>query len=269
MRGRCLVRGVSWIWCCGIRCMIDGYVKNGEVGVARECFDVMLERDVWSWNSMIAGYVGVGDMEAVQELFEGMVVSDVVSWNSMVDRYARIVNISVAREIFDQMRSRNVVSWKTMLALYARNKDNAECLRLFARMMQEGEVKPNEATLVSVLTAYANMGKIDRGKWKHSYVEENEKIKVDVILSISLVTMYAKCGAMDLAREVFVEMRERSVVLWNSMIMGYGAHGYGVKALEMFLEMEKSGETPNSATFVCVFICLYPCRNGVGGLVVL
>ncbi|KAF9592039.1 hypothetical protein IFM89_011789 [Coptis chinensis] len=119
-------------------------------------------------------------------------------------------------------------------------------------MMQEGEVKPNEASLVSVLTACANMGKIDRGKWKHSYVEENKRIELDVILSASVVTMYAKCGAMDLAREVFDEMWERSVVSWNSVIMGYGSHEYGAKALEMFLEMEKSGETPNGATFVCV-----------------
>ncbi|KAF9626397.1 hypothetical protein IFM89_033216 [Coptis chinensis] len=181
-----------------------------------------------------------------------MVARDVVSWNSMVDGYARIGNVSVARELFDLMRSRNVVSWNTMLALYARRKDNAECLRLFDRMMQEGEVKPNEATLMSVLTACANLGKLDRGRWIHSYIEENERIEPDVLLSTSLLTMYAKCGAMDLAREVFSEMQERSVVSWNSMIMGYGMHGYGEKALEMFLEMEKSGETPNGATFVCV-----------------
>ncbi|KAF9626395.1 hypothetical protein IFM89_033214 [Coptis chinensis] len=176
----------------------------------------------------------------------------------MVDEYARIGNVSVACELFDQMRSRNVVSWNTMLALYARNKDNAECLRLFDRMMQEGEVKLNEATLVSVLIACANMGKIDRGKWIHSYIEENERIEPNVLLSTLLLTMYAKCGAMDLAREAFSEMRERSVVSWNCMIMGYGVDGYGEKALEMFLEMEKSGETPNGATFVCVLsVCTH------------
>ena len=35
--------------------MIDGHVKNGEVGVARGVFDGMPERDVFSWNLMIAG----------------------------------------------------------------------------------------------------------------------------------------------------------------------------------------------------------------------
>ncbi|KAF9587802.1 hypothetical protein IFM89_005677 [Coptis chinensis] len=73
------MRGVSCFWCRGIRYMIAGYVKNGEVGIAKECFDVMPERYIWSWNSMITWYVGVGDMEAARELFEGMVVRDVVN----------------------------------------------------------------------------------------------------------------------------------------------------------------------------------------------
>ena len=45
-------------------------MKNGEVGVARELFDDMHERDAFGWNSMIAGYVGIGDMEAAKGLFE-------------------------------------------------------------------------------------------------------------------------------------------------------------------------------------------------------
>ena len=52
--------------------MIGGYVKNGEVGVARELFDDMHETDVFSWNSMIAGYVGIGVMKAAKGLFARM-----------------------------------------------------------------------------------------------------------------------------------------------------------------------------------------------------
>ncbi|KAF8380662.1 hypothetical protein HHK36_028152 [Tetracentron sinense] len=232
--------------------MIDGYVKNGEVGVARRLFDEMPERDIVSWNSMIAGYAGIEDLEAMKELFERMPVRDVVSWNCVIDGYARVGQVSVTRELFDQMPFWNVVSWNTMLALYVRSKDYNECLKLFDRMIEGKEAKPNEATLVSVLTACANSGGLDRGIWVHSYIKDNEKIKPDILLSTALLTMYAKCGAMDCAREVFDEMPERSVVSWNSMIMGYGMHGHGRKALEMFLEMEKRGPRPNDATFVCV-----------------
>ncbi|GMY26665.1 pentatricopeptide repeat-containing protein At4g18840-like [Fagus crenata] len=163
---------VSW------NTMIDGYVKNGEVGIARELFDEMNERDLFSWNSMISGYVGIGDMEAAKGL---------------------IGNVLVARYFFDQMPLRNVVSWNMMLALYVWSKDYNECLRLFDSMIEGGEAKPNEATLVNVLTACANLGSLDRGKWVHSCLKNNG-IKPDVLLSMALLTMYAKCGAMEFHR---------------------------------------------------------------------
>ncbi|KAI8546753.1 hypothetical protein RHMOL_Rhmol07G0144000 [Rhododendron molle] len=232
--------------------MVDGCVKNREVGVARGVFDVMPERDAFTWNSMITGYVAIGDVEEAKKLFEEMPFRDIVSWNSLIDGYARIGDISCAREFFDRMPVRNVVSWNTMLSLYVRSKDYIECLNLFDRMMEGGDAQPDEATLVSILTACAHLGRLDRGKWVHTYIINHRTIVPDVLLSTALLTMYAKCGVMDLAREVFDEMPKRSVVSWNSMIMGYGMHGYGEKALEVFLEMEERGVMPNDATFICI-----------------
>lgn len=232
--------------------MVDGYVKNGEVGVAHSIFDVIPERDAFTWNSLIAGYVAVGDVEEARKLFEETPFRDAVSWNSLVDGYARIGDVSCAREFFDRMPIRNVVSWNMMLSLYARSKDYVECLSLFDRMMEGGDAQPDEATLVSILTACAHLGRLDRGKWVHTYIMNHRKIVPDVLLSTALLTMYAKCGDMDLAREVFDEMPKRSIVSWNSMIMGYGMHGYGEKALEVFLEMEERGVMPNDATFICI-----------------
>ncbi|XP_020205147.1 pentatricopeptide repeat-containing protein At3g29230 [Cajanus cajan] len=233
--------------------LIDGYVKNGEIGAARQVFDGMSERDVLSWNCMVAGYVGVGDLDAANELFETMPERDVVSWNCMIDGCARVGNVSLAVEFFNRVpvAMRNVVTWNLVLALHARVKNYGECLRLFGRMMEGREVMPNKATLVSVLTACANLGMLGMGMWVHSFIRSND-IKPDVLLSTCLLTMYAKCGAMDLARGVFDEMPVRSVVSWNSMIMGYGLHGNGDKALELFLDMEKTGVQPNDATFISV-----------------
>lgn len=232
--------------------MVDGYVKNGEVGVARGVFNAMSERDAFTWNSMIAGYVAIGDVEEAKRLFEEMPFRDIISWNSLMDGYARIGDISCARAFFDRMPFKNVVSWNMMLALYVRSKNYSECLNLFDKMMEGGHAQPNEATLVSILTACAHLGRLDRGKWVHTYIINHRKIVPDVLLSTALLTMYAKCGVMDMAREVFDEMPERSIVSWNSMIMGYGMHGYGEKALEVFLEMEERGVMPNDATFICI-----------------
>ncbi|XP_072993353.1 pentatricopeptide repeat-containing protein At2g20540-like [Typha latifolia] len=240
--------------------MLDGYVKNGMLGSARELFNEMPERDVISWNAIIAGHAGVGDMDAAKELFEMMVGRDVVSWNSMIDGYARVKNVGAAQDLFDKMPERSLISWNIMLALYARVKDYRECLRLFDGMTAVGDVKPNEATFVSVLTACAGLGELDRGKWVHYLIRDRYRcIESDVLLSTVLLTMYAKCGVMELAREVFDSMVERNVASWNSLIIGYGLHGQAGKALEVFMEMEKKGPRPNETTFVCI---LSSCAHG-------
>ncbi|CAL9756169.1 unnamed protein product [Musa acuminata subsp. burmannicoides] len=240
--------------------MIDGYVKNGMVDSARRLFDDMSERDIITWNVMIAGHAGVGDMDAAKDLFIKMPERDVVSWNTLIDGYARKDETGVARELFDVMPIKNMVSWNVVLALYARIKNYRECLKLFDSMTATGDAKPNEATFVSVLTACACLGDLARGKWVHSLMKNSSgAIKPDVLLSTALLNMYSKCGDMHLAKEIFDSMEEHSVATWNSMIIGYGLHGNGEKALELFMKMEKEGPTPNEATFVCV---LSACAHG-------
>lgn len=240
--------------------MLAGYAAEGDMVGARELFDEMPERDVVTWNSMLAGYTRHGDMESAKKMFDAMPVRDVVSWNSMLDGYAQAGDIKMARMVFNGMPRRSIVSWNVVLALYAKVRDWCECLRLFDAMVAVGENIPNEKTFVSVLTACANLGDLERGKWVHSLVCKRwERLVPDVLLLTALLTMYAKCGVMGTAKEIFDSMSERSVASWNSMIIGYGLHGHSEKALELFMEMEKSGPQPNETTFICI---LSSCAHG-------
>ncbi|KAI3839287.1 hypothetical protein MKW92_002830, partial [Papaver armeniacum] len=49
--------------------------------------------------------------------------------------------------------------------------------------------------------------------------------------------MYAKCGSIDLAQEVFERLPERTVVSWTAMIYACAVNGHGYDALEMFSRM--------------------------------
>ncbi|KAK4411161.1 Pentatricopeptide repeat-containing protein, chloroplastic [Sesamum angolense] len=64
--------------------------------------------------------------------------------------------------------------------------------------------------------------------------------------------MYAKCGAVHTARKLFDVMDERHVTTWNAMIDGYGTHGFGKEAVELFDEMCKGNINPNDVTFLCI-----------------
>ena len=47
-----------------------------------------------------------------------------------------------------------------------------------------------------------------------------------------------KCGNIDLARQIFENMSERDLVLWNIMIDGHGMHRSGKDALDVFYQMQ-------------------------------
>ncbi|KAF7046454.1 LOW QUALITY PROTEIN: hypothetical protein CFC21_055480 [Triticum aestivum] len=196
--------------------MLAGHAAAGDMAGARQLFDGMPERDVVSWNSMLAGYTRCGDMEEARRMFDAMPERDVVSWNSMLDGYAQAGDVKMARAVFDGMPRRSAVSWNVVLALYARVKDWRECLRLFDTMMAVGAAVPNEKTFVSVLTACGSLGDLDRGKSVHGLVRQRwERLLPDVLLLTALLTMYAKCGVMETAREIFDSMGDRSVPSWN------------------------------------------------------
>lgn len=67
----------------------------------------------------------------------------------------------------------------------------------------------------------------------------------------ALIEMYAKCGSVSHARQLFDEMGERDVISWSTMIGGLAHHGRAQEAVELFEAMENAGNVkPNSVTFL-------------------
>lgn len=171
---------------------------------------------------------------------------------TLVDMYARLGCVTDASYIFNRMQVRNVVSWSAMIACFAKNGKPFDALDLFRRMMLEtDDPLPNSVTMVSVLQACAALAALEQGKLIHGYILRK---RLDSILPVmsALVTMYARCGELELGRRVFSQMGKRDVVAWNSMISSYGIHGFGRKALEVFEEMLSSGISPSIVSFVSI-----------------
>ncbi|XP_068667002.1 pentatricopeptide repeat-containing protein At1g59720, chloroplastic/mitochondrial-like [Aristolochia californica] len=100
------------------------------------------------------------------------------------------------------------------------------------------------------------------GIWSHLYVMRQCKNGVagDVLMNNSLIDMYAPCGSIRMAWQLFEEMPERDVASWNAMIFGFAMHGYVPEALDTFSQMCITGEVKlNSISFVGV---LTACRPG-------
>jgi pentatricopeptide repeat protein len=76
-----------------------------------------------------------------------------------------------------------------------------------------------------------------------------------------LIDMYAKCGSIEKARELFDKMHQRDVVSWTAMIAGYAMHGCGKEALKLFEQMKHSGMNPEPCHLSLCFVCMLPCRS--------
>ncbi|OMO50594.1 hypothetical protein CCACVL1_30358 [Corchorus capsularis] len=244
---------VTWIE------MIDGFAKSGDTSKARQFFDkVPLEfRNVVIWTVMVDGYNANGELESARKLFEMMPERNFFVWSSMISGYCKRGEVKEARNIFDRIPVRNLVNWNSMISGYAQNGFCEEALEMFKKMQSEG-FEPDEVTLTSVLSACAQLGKLDVGKEIHHLIME-KRIKVNQFVLNALLDMHAKCGDLAHARLIFEGISRRTTACWNSMISGFAIHGQSKEALEFFRRMEESDEIPDEITFLSL---LSACAHG-------
>lgn len=272
--------------------LIALYLACGQRARARALFDGFPDgRDVVSWTAMVTGHARLGFLDEALALFFDMVEDrsvvvdavaaaaafavcaevgdlalgrkahqrvlyrkvalDVVAWNALVDMYAKCGDAAAAQRCFRRMPvKKNVVSWNTMISAFARAGELGEALALF-REMQGAGVPPDDATFVAVLGACAQLGALDTGRWVHAYMGRMGR-KADDVVGNALLDMYAKCGAVDQATEVFDGMAWRDVYTYTSMILGLAMHGHGEEGLALFADMRRAGVRPNEVTFLGV-----------------
>ncbi|OVA15286.1 Pentatricopeptide repeat [Macleaya cordata] len=201
-------------------------------------------------NGLIHMYANCNCIGSARKLFDISSNRDVISWTAMVSGYVKSRQIGNARSMFDKMPERNAVSWSAMITGYVQEGLFKEGLELFNEMQLAG-FQPNHAGIVGALTACGFLGALDQGRWIHAYVNRN-RIELDRILGTALIDMYAKCGCIETAQQVFNEMPDRDVFAFTSMISGLANHGRSQSAIELFVKMREDGVKPNEVTFICV-----------------
>ncbi|XP_010065411.2 putative pentatricopeptide repeat-containing protein At5g40405 [Eucalyptus grandis] len=208
------------------------------------------ESDPHVQSGLINMYAEMGSLESCRRVFGGILDHDVVCQTAMLSASAKLGDVAFAKKLFDEMPERDTVTWNAMIAGYAQCGEPRQALNLFHEMQLEG-VKVNEPSMVPVLSACTQLGVLDQGRWAHAYIEKN-RLRMTLTLGTALIDMYAKCGDMDKAMEVFWGMKERNVYTWSSAMNGLAMNGAGKECLELFSLMKKDGVLPNEVTFVSV-----------------
>ncbi|RZR87814.1 hypothetical protein BHM03_00015280, partial [Ensete ventricosum] len=226
--------------------MIHGYIIGSGIVI-----------DPFVSTQLIKAYGNHGELHICRHLFDEMPVKTLVTWNTIIHQCLKHGAIEMARGIFAEMPERDVVSWNTLMSGCSQVGRCREVLALFHEMEFSSE-KPNKLTLYIVLSACASIGALDTGMWLHAYLGRSG-LNSDGSLDHCLMDMYAKCGSIDKALQVFEGARVRSLYSWTSIICGLAMHGQADHALHLFLQMLEVGIQPDDVTLVGV---LSACAHG-------
>eukprot|EP01018_Ginkgo_biloba_P030322 Gb_23083 [translate_table: standard] len=175
---------------------------------------------------------------------------DVFLGTKLINMYAGSGSLENARLVFDKMPKRNGLLWNAMIRGYVRNGFYDEALTLYYLMRVAG-IQPDKFTFPCVLNACAGLCAVQRGKKIHDHIIRSG-FESDAYVGNALIDMYAKCGSMDYAFQVFDKMSERDVISWTAMIAGNVQNGNAYDALKQFHQMHQVGVKPNPVTIASV-----------------
>ncbi|KAM1200922.1 hypothetical protein ACFX2I_017126 [Malus domestica] len=276
--------------------LLNFYGVCGKIEGARQVFDEYTAKDVVFWNSMIMGYARNGMVFEACEVFREMVEvrevrpnesavlalisactvsknlkfgreihgflrkevtfgSNVKVGAALVDLYAKCGCLDYAKRVFEGMPEKNAVVWNSLISGYSLNGSSKEAIDVFREMCCL-DVKADTFTISGLLSACAQMGAVNIGNWVRKFAEKNGLW--DVFIGTSLVDLYAKCGSIEAARDVFDQMDKKTVATWNAILSGYASNGQAGSAIELLDDMRKSGVMPDSATFLSI---LHACAH--------
>ncbi|XP_020572570.1 putative pentatricopeptide repeat-containing protein At3g15930 [Phalaenopsis equestris] len=233
-------------------------LKNLEYGawIHRNIENFGIEPNLALQNALIDMYAGCGDIRTACSIFENMGTKDVISWTAMVAGFANVGQVDHARELFERMPERDIISWTAMIDGYIKANRFKEVLEIF-RAMQAASVRPDEFTMVSVLTACANLGALELGEWARVYMEHH-KINMDVFVNNAMIDLYCKCGCVEKALEIFEKMQKKDKITWTAMITGLAVNGQGEQALDLFTRMLSTSIRPDDVTYIGALIaCIH------------
>nr|KYP58058.1 Pentatricopeptide repeat-containing protein At4g22765 family [Cajanus cajan] len=109
-------------------------------------------------------------------------------------------------------------------------------------------IERDKMTLTSVISSCSQLGDLE-----HWYsIESRMKdfgIVLDDHLATALIDLYAKCGSIDKAYELFHSLRKKDLVAYSAMIYGCGINGKAYDAIKLFEQMLAKCIGPNLVTY--------------------
>ncbi|KAI5667386.1 hypothetical protein M9H77_17239 [Catharanthus roseus] len=268
--------------------VMDAYCRMGQCDEAMKIFCQIEGPNVISWTILISEYSRIGRDHITLEMFRNMIYEGKVSADldclssviascqrngllifgreihafglkkesgipfyssvgpALLTLYAKCGRSRDAGHVFHFMDRSDVVSWNARILGFAELGMVDSAVGCFRELPSMG-IKRDKTTFTTILP----LCDLKLGMQIHAYILKDNYCS-SIPVSNALIHMYAKCGSIDIAHSLFSRMACRDLVSWNTMIGGFGMHGFGQAALQLLQEMISSGVIPNSLTFTSV-----------------
>ncbi|KAF7837379.1 putative pentatricopeptide repeat-containing protein [Senna tora] len=257
--------------------LLDMYAKCGRVEDAYVVFQCMPEPNYVSWNALIAGYAQVGDhsmafwllkcmeqegvniddgtisplltllddsefyglaMQLHSKIVKHGLELDNTVCNASITAYSECGSLQDAKRVFDDaVGSWDLVTWNSILAAYLLHDREDLAFKIFIDMQILG-FKPDIYTYTSIISACSLQGHKSHGKSLHGLVIKRG-LENSVPVSNALIAMYLRLNnrCMGDALKIFISMKSKDCVTWNSILTGYSQVGLSEDALRLFEQM--------------------------------
>ncbi|KAK7259381.1 hypothetical protein RIF29_24988 [Crotalaria pallida] len=262
--------------------LLDVYASCGCVATwCRKLFDEMPQRDVVSWTVLIMGCRNVGRYDDALLVFEQMQYAsvapnqvtmvialaacanfgaievgtwihdmirrngwelDVTLGTALVDMYAKCGRVEEGLSVFKSMKEKNVYTWNAVIKGLALAKSGIAAIWWFNKMEQDG-IRPDEVTLIAVLSACSHSGLVDMGRQIFRFLGHGKYgFYPNVKHYACMVDLFARSGCLQEASEFMRCLPfEPTKAMWGSLLVGSKSQGdleFGEFAAKKLVELD-------------------------------
>lgn len=270
--------------------LVNMYAKCGSINDACSVFELVIEKDPVSWNSMISGldqnecyedavmsfhamratslipsnfslisalsscaslgWITMGKQIHCEGLKVGLDLDVSVS-NALLILYAETGCITECKKVFSLMPEYDQISWNSMIGAFTDSDASvSEAIGYFIGMMRAGW-SLNRVTFINILAAVSSLFLHELVRQIHVLVIKYDFMD-DTAIDNAFLSCYGKCGKMIDCETIFSRMSEKDEVSWNSMISGYIHNELLPQAMDLVWLMLQKGQRLDCFTFATV-----------------
>lgn len=165
--------------------LVGMYAKCGAPQLARKVFDLSGEKakDVRVWSVMVSGYVRAGELDMARRLFDEMPTKDLVAWTILIAGYVQAGRYNEAFRLFEEMEATGLEADEVTVVILI-----SACVwygaidlakRLHHHVKQNGLISRNARVATSFVRIYAKHGCLQTAMDVfHGVVKESKTVEL-------------------------------------------------------------------------------------------